>query len=104
MCTAQLSLDTNDMSGFLTTEFQAFQDITYLDLSNNRFSGDLNTVVAGLTNLGESQNVLVCSSITSICSPRVFSTFLDNLLLVNNPISGTMISDIQQYSNLRKWP
>jgi hypothetical protein len=52
-CAAHLSLDTNVMSGLITTEFQAFADITYLDLSNNRFSGDFNSMLVGLNKFGK---------------------------------------------------
>jgi hypothetical protein len=53
LATAELILDTNEMSGFITTEFQVFTDITYLDLSVNRFQGDFSSMFAGLNNLGE---------------------------------------------------
>jgi hypothetical protein len=41
------------MSGLITTEFQALTDMTYLDLSNNRLSGDFNTMFAGLNKFGK---------------------------------------------------
>ena len=41
------------MTGLLTTEFLTFTDMTYLDLSNNLFSGEFNAMFAGLTNLGK---------------------------------------------------
>lgn len=56
--TAELEISTNDLNGFITTEFQVFTDIKNLDLSNNRFSGDFTTMFAGLNNLGKLHNTL----------------------------------------------
>jgi len=88
------------MSGFLTTEFQTLADISHLDLSNNRFSGDFNTMFAGLTNLGKILECCVSSVLPDMSSFSFLVTFTESLLLVNNPITGSLPPEIQSFSNL----
>lgn len=90
------------MSGMITTEFQVFTDITYLDISNNQFSGNFYGMFAGLNNLGKimlSRNSLSQAAVSHFpfCIP-----FEESLLLVNNRITGSIPTEIQQFSNLGK--
>jgi hypothetical protein len=49
---AELILDQNELSGTLTTEFQASPNLANLDLGNNYFAGNFNTIFSGMDQLG----------------------------------------------------
>lgn len=72
---AELIIDTNNLTGLSTTEFQIFTDITYLDLSNNRFSGDFTTIFAGLNNLGKIDMFRKVSQREMVSHPHLLFSF-----------------------------
>jgi hypothetical protein len=50
---AELVLDQNKLTGTLTTEFQSLVHLSFLDLGNNEFLGNFNTVFQGMDTLGK---------------------------------------------------
>jgi hypothetical protein len=95
----ELALDLNQLSGTLTTEFQASTNLASLDLANNYFFGNFNSIFAGMDKLGTIY--FNCISFASIIS-QLFP-FLVLLSLTSNRITGSLTSDIQQFTNLGKW-
>ena len=73
----ELGLDLNDLTGTLTAEFQPLINLSFLDLSNNEFFGNFNSIFQGLGNLGK--NLFIgYVSLASVISQLVFSCpFLD---------------------------
>lgn len=98
----ELALDLNGLSGTLTTEFQAFTNLATLDLANNYFFGNFNSIFAGMEKLG----TICLSAVSCILFPSIISQTIRLsvlLFLTSNRITGSLTSDIQQFSNLGEW-